>query len=382
MAGWLTRTTSLFRQPVSAPEPFEVECDCGGKLVGHRTSSYQKPLCPVCDRPVFVLPVNVYPRPKVKPPKDSPQSGASAKLIPSGKLLKPSPNSVVDENPSSSPSRPGSGKKTASGRDSTGSGSGEPDLLQVPRRRFFTPLRLVTGLILIISVLTARGLWYRQQWEAAKATVSAATDKGLAALHDRDFATAAKELERARAAVDLLERKDQTAEDIRRQSREATVLANLAANSLSEILEDTLGNGKPGDTDSLQMGSLNRNAWVIFDTSLVPLESGANRFQVDAPMWSNKHQVFVHIEIESATLAKVAKVEEGAEAPRVIFAAQLEEMSAPTGKPATSIMKLNGKTAILWTDYDTYHAVGFDPHSDSEYEQRTKAILSKQLELK
>lgn len=381
MAGWLTRTTSLFRQPIPAPEPYEVECDCGGKLVGQRTTSYQKPLCPVCDRPVFILPANVYPRPKIKPAKDKPQVGAAGKPSSGGKPLKSSPNSVVDDNPSSSPLRPGSGKKTPGTRDSAPAVGSQPTLLQAPPRPFFTPLRLITGSILIISVLTGGGLWYRQQWETAKATVSSATDAGRAALRDRDYVTAAKELERAKAAVDLLERKDRTAEDIRRQSREATVLANLAANSLSEILEDTLANAKPGNTDPLRMASLDQNAWVIFDTSLIPFPTGSNRFQVDAPLWSTRHQVYIQLEIESPALAKVAIADEGAEAPRVIFAAQLEEMSAPTGKPATSILKLNGKTAILWTDYETYQAVGFNPHGDTEYEQQTKAILAKQLEL-
>jgi hypothetical protein len=373
MAGWLSRTTSLFKQPLPAPEPFEVECDCGGKLVGQRAPTYQRPTCPVCDRPVFVLPANVYPRQKPKsPPKNIP-----TKPTDPGKTARPSSNSVVDDRPPQIPLKVARGKTSIAGRDVSSPPEPEPALLREPRRPIFTPLRLVTVAILCVSALTARGLWSRHLIETAKKTVAVAADAGTAAVRELDFATGAKELERARLAVDLLGRKDQTAEEIRRLSREATVLANLASSSLTEVLQDTLSNAKPGQTEPLRMASLDKNAWVIFDTGLIPNGEGPNRFLVDAPMVLGK--ISVQIEIESATLARVAVSSDGTESPRIIFAAQLEEISSPAGEPLTSVLKLNGKTAILWTSYDTYGAVGYRPF-DTESEKQTKAILERQLE--
>jgi len=253
----------------------------------------------------------------------------------------------------------------------------EPTLLREPRRPWVTPLRLISLTIMTISAVTAAGLWHRQSIETAKATVAAATDVGTAAMREGEFAKAAKELGKARLAVDLLKRNDETADEIRRLSREATALANLAASSLTELLDETLANAKEGQTDPLKMASLDQNAWVIFDTSLIPLAEGKDRFLVDAPIFLRR--VSVQIEIESATVGRMAHTEEMDEAPRVIFAAQLEELSAPQGEPRKSTLKLNGTTAFLWTSYETYCTVGYRP-VDAESEKQTNAIIERQRE--
>ena len=375
MAGWLSRTTSLFQQPQNPPEPFEVECDCGGKIVGQRAATYQKPICPVCDRPVFVLPTNVYPRPKPK----SPPKGVATKPASRGNTARPSVNTVVGDVPAATPSKPVSGKNGNTAKNGGSTTEIEPAMLREPRRPILTPLRLITVAILGISALTARGLWQRHLIETAKATVSVAADAGTAAVRELDFVKGAKELERARQAVDLLGRKDSTAEEIRRMSREATALAHLASSSLTEILQETLSNAKPGQTESLRMASLDQDAWVIFDTSLIPDSQHPNHFIVDAPLWLGKYSV--QIEIESATLGSVAATSEGGESPRIIFAAQLEEISSPVGEPPLSLLRLNGRTSFLWSSYETYCAVGFRPF-DSENEQQTKAILERQREIR
>ena len=251
----------------------------------------------------------------------------------------------------------------------------EPAQWKEPRRPILTPLRIITFAILCISGLTFRFLWHRNAINVAQATVSAAADAGKAAVRENDFVTGAKELDRARRAVDLLGRKDQTADEIRRLSREATVLANLSSNSLTEILQETLSNARPGQSEPLRMASLDKNAWVIFDTILIPDPERQNRFSVDAPFQLGKFSV--QIEIDSPLLAGVTQVSE--ETPRIIFAAQVEEMSAPQGDAMMSTLTLNGKTAILWTSYDTYYAVGFRPF-DAEYEQQTKVLLERQRE--
>ena len=372
MAGWLNRTTSLFKkQPPSTPEPFEVECDCGGRIVGQRSPSYQKPKCPVCDRLVFVRPANVYPRPK--PPAPGSKSKSSQPITPTKSGRSPS-NTVKDDRPPPIPLRSAAGKN-ATVSPPPSSLETEPAQWKEPRRPILTPLRIITFAILCISGLTFRFLWHRNAINVAQATVSAAADAGKAAVRENDFVTGAKELDRARRAVDLLGRKDQTADEIRRLSREATVLANLSSNSLTEILQETLSNARPGQSEPLRMASLDKNAWVIFDTILIPDPERQNRFSVDAPFQLGKFSV--QIEIDSPLLAGVTQVSE--ETPRIIFAAQVEEMSAPQGDAMMSTLTLNGKTAILWTSYDTYYAVGFRPF-DAEYEQQTKVLLERQRE--
>ena len=63
---------------------------------------------------------------------------------------------------------------------------------------------MIVVLMGTIAFLTAWGLWHRQRIETAKASVQAASEAGMAALKDGNFAMAARELSRARDAVDLL----------------------------------------------------------------------------------------------------------------------------------------------------------------------------------
>ena len=235
---------------------------------------------------------------------------------------------------------------------------------------------MIALLMVAISALTIGFLWHRNAIAIAQATVSTAADAAKVAIREKDFALGAKEYERARLAVDLLGRTDQTSDEIRRLSKEATALANLASSSLIEILQEALSDAKPNQTESLRIASLDKNAWVIFDTRLIPID-GKDRFLVDAPIILGK--VTIQIEIMSAVLARVPQNDE--DPPRVIFAAQIEEISAPQGDPPKSKLMLNGKSAILWTSYDTYFAIGFRP-VDSEYEQQTKGLLQRQLELR
>ena len=373
MAGWLSRTTSLFQQPLPTPEPFEVECDCGGKVTGQRGATYQKPICPVCERPVFVLPANVYPRPKPKVPV---QNKANQPAGRSNTARGPS-NTLVDPGPAAAPSKSGTGKKPSVGRGPVPAASAEPESLREPRRPFFSPLRLISLAMFMVTLLTVGGLWHRNSIETAKATVAIAADAGQSAIRERKYTIGAKELERARLAVDLLGRKDPSAEEIRRLSREATVLANLASNSLTEFLEETLSRGNSGQKGPLRLASLDKNAWVIFDTSLIPVDLEKDRFLVDAPLYLRS--VVVDVEIESKAVGKFIRSNSSAEPQRVIFAAQLDELSAPEGEPRKSVLTLNGKTAILWTSYETYNAIGYHP-SDTENEEQTKSLLERQLE--
>ena len=377
MAGWLSRTASLFqKKPQPLPEPFEVECDCGARVAGQRMASFQKPLCSVCEHPVFVLPANVYPQPvaRSKPKSVAPKSNPGAK---SGRT---SVNSVVDDAPaplptSSRSSKNAAVKNSATGRRVDSPPQPEPFLRTEPRAPLFTPLRLISVAIVFVSGLTLAGLWYRHQFEVAKATASIAADTGMTALQKGDFAQAAIELKKAQQAVDLLNRKDPSANTIRRRSREATTLANLASSSLTDFLESTISTGKAGQAEPLRMASLDKDAWVIFDTNVIPVAEGTSRLLLDAPI--EVKGVTVRIEIKSAALSRAARVESSTENPRLIFAAQLDQMSPPRGDPPTSVLELNGESAFLWTSYDSYLAMGYKPLETEK--AQIQALLDRQL---
>ena len=68
MVQWLARTTQLLRrrQPPEPPQPFELACACGHNISGIRQPTFQAVRCNRCGSPVFVLPTDVYPKPKPK----------------------------------------------------------------------------------------------------------------------------------------------------------------------------------------------------------------------------------------------------------------------------------------------------------------------------
>jgi len=379
MAGWLSRATSLFQQTPPPPEPFEVECDCGGKVTGQRSSSYQRPACSICERPVFVLPINVYPavKPKSVPKKSAktPTDDVTGSLAP--KMRTAVADEQADAEPGSSKRRPR--PKTSDERVGQSQAVAESLLIPEPREPLMTPLRLVTAAIVIISALTVGGLWHRQRIETAKVTALQAADAGRAAIEENDFVKASQELERARNAVDLLGKTDRSANEIRRLSREVSTLVKLEPNPLTDFLAETLSSAKRDAGGALSLSPLDQGAWIIFDASVTPASNGSNRFVIDAPMWFP--QAIVQIEIESPVLAKLPRSDDARDLPRVIFAAQVDRLSAPAGDPQTAVLTLNGKTAFLWTAYETLVAAGFRA-SDSETEQQIRSLLEKQLEMR
>lgn len=375
MAGWLSRGSSLFRQPPPPPEPFEVVCDCGGRVAGQRTGSYQKPACPVCERPVFVLPANVYPQPKVKVKPFIP-SAKSGKGADEKRTARASTNDVIDENPDPAPgARLSSPKKSSLAAGGKAASTGEAMAPREAPRPFFTPLRLVTMGIILMSALTIGGLWRRSRIEYAKTIVTKATDAGRQALKDRDFVIAAVEFDRARKAVDILGRTDDAANVIRQSSREATALANLSTSTLTECVEETLAGSKPGATEPLRMSSAIQGAWVIFDANLSLSSSGKNHCVLDSPIILKDG--IVEIEINSPLIGSVLRAANPNEPARVIFAAQIEQITPFKGDPPTSVLTLNSKTVFLWANYSTYSSIGYRPF-DHESEQLTRMALERQ----
>lgn len=348
-------------QPAPPPiEPFIVACECGGKVTGVRSNTYQKPACPQCSLPVFVLPANAYPRPKSA--LKSPPSVPNATKLP--------PSVVIDEAPEvarRSKSGPPKGNSPDDQLPTT--------ILRDANSKLITPLRLVAAAIAVAGTLTVAGVWHRTSVEYAKATVATATDRGKEALQEHDFPTAEKELDKARAALDLLKRDDDAANDVRQLSREATAMSRIVNSPLYEILQETLTARVPGSTEPLAMSSLNQGAWIIFDTKLISDAEHKGRYQVDAPL--NVNDINVEIVLESHIFDSLSDRDEFGEIPRVIFAAQLGKMSQPDGDPVTSQLILEGKSAFLWTNYDNYVAIGFQS-SDEDAEKQARALLESQ----
>ncbi|MBS0202772.1 MAG: hypothetical protein JSS49_07715 [Planctomycetes bacterium] len=367
MASWLSRATGAFRKPAPpAPEPYSVRCDCGGTVTGIRVSGPQKPACSSCGRPVFVLPVNVYPAAVRKPAKPAPP-------------VESSPMAAV----STATVRERAGRDARSG-SSSGMKSGRaaaavedkpvpvPDgILLETRSRLLTPFRLVVFIILLIGTFTIWGIWHRQQVNAARANVMVANEAGMKALEEGDFVVASRELSRARDAVDLLQRTDAEANSIRRHCREAVAGQHLA--SSFEFLADYAAQSRRGNG---RLAARDRNTWLILDATISNPE-GAEPAIVDMPLQFEGMRF--RIEVDSAIVKAAAQHEQATGKARVLFAAQISEIRAPTAGDSDAVLVLNGKSAFLWTNLNTYSALGYFEERP-EALQLTQDLLARQLE--
>ena len=241
MAGWLSRATDAFRKPAAAPpEPFAVRCDCGGTVAGERVSAAQKPACPRCGTSVFVLPLNVYPAPPRPAPPNAvgtakPDATKPAKPDTSATVTAPREAAASTRKTQSSPKAKPGLREPVAAQVQPAAAAPNGILVDAPSR-MLTPFRLIVVVIGAIGMVTAWGLWHRQRVEFAKASVQAAAEAGLAALKDGNFAAAARDLSRARDAVDLLRRTDPESHTIRRHCREAVAGYELSGSSLFELL--------------------------------------------------------------------------------------------------------------------------------------------------
>ena len=368
MAGWLSRATDAFRKETPpAPDPYEVGCDCGGRVTGERSRTAQRLPCPSCGRLVFVLPANVYPRPVKPVSKKAAPKSATAKSAVKDRVVVP--EAVVSKSPSSD--------KAKVEQDEAASHNDRSGIALEAREKRLTPFRLTVTAIVVVCGLTGWGLWHRQRIETAKSLVAQATEAGLQALQDRDFTTAARELERARNAIDLLQRTDAEAQAVRRLCREALAARGLAHDALLELLRESLADIKPGDKEATRFNGLYRGAWVLFDaTALVPDDS-TQPCTLDMPVFYRGQ--LVRIEANFAALRQAARQTAVGEPARVIFAAQLERLTPASDAQSAAVLTLKDQTAFLWTNHDNYAALGYH-EDDAEELKATQALLERQLD--
>ena len=363
MAGWLSRATEAFRQqPPPAPELYEVGCDCGGRVTGERSRNAQRPPCPSCGRLVFVLPANVYPRP----------------IKPAPKTATPKPSAAKQPATEATASKSQSKDQTKAREAEDASRNERSGIALEANEKLLTPFRLTMTAMLVVSGLTAWGLWYRHRIETAKSIVAQATEAGMLALKERDFDTAARELEKARDAVDLLKRTDEESQLVRRLCREALAARGLAHDSLFELLHKSLADIKPGDKDAKRFDGLYRDGWVLFDAAVLVPEDAAQPCTLEMPVFHLGQAI--RIETNFAALRQAARQSPPDEPARVIFAAQLERLTPQSGAQSAAVLTLKDQSAFLWSSFDTYSALGYR-EEDAEELKATHAVLERQLEV-
>lgn len=347
--GWFQRATAAFSRSEPIPQRYEITCDCGARLHGIRIPVPQKPACPECSTILFVLPASVYPVPTSVQRRwlgtDQPETVGQ---LPKSKKFR----SVSDQRREKELARKAKAERAITQRQAP---VGPP--LGERLRQQITPFRVIMVCVITGVALTAGVLIRNARWNQAQRELQGALDRGHAALDAGNITEAAHEFQSAVTALDILGRRDDVAEQIRRTAQEAGASASLSPRSMTESLEAWLMKS-PNQSNSFPE---NADAWFLFDVALHPATAAEFAGQskplvVDLPLQIGKTPVLLLIE-EPAWKPWLLE-QSGSEPHRVLFAAQLRRGEVPSGEHAVARVWLNDATAILWSNTDTFPAAG------------------------
>jgi hypothetical protein len=370
-AGWFQQAKSVFGRPEPVPQSYAVPCDCGTIVQGERTDAPQKPPCPTCGQTVFVLPACVYPIPESLRRRWSGTEEAAPEPLPKTKRGKKS---------ASPPKSKPFATKTKS-----------PEAPSVPwsqRRRDFwavirtqiTPVRLIAAGVCLSVTLMGYVLLRQVRWSHAQATVQASIDAGTEALHDRRLSEAAKALAQASASLDILGRRDDAANSIRRLAREAAVGNGLVADGLPQLLTE-LFELHDADTVAGRFSRRYSGKWILFDAPLYAVGEGKKSPRsVQLEMLLLVDDELIELRLDGYPWPALLSGSTEAAPKRVIFAAQLDRLEPATKSRDSVIVWLRADTAVLWSEQETLDALEFLP-ADAEERAVVDSLLSAQRDL-
>lgn len=358
MVSWLAKTTQLLqrrREPPEPPPPYEVACSCGHQVTGTRKSTYQSVTCHRCGNVLFVLPVDVYPKPKPKkvppsaPPVADPPPQTKTAASPSVPAHASGPQTAAQTaptaaRPGSPPAPPVSEKLTA------------VDVVTVETRgRLLNRFRLIV--LAIATVMGGTGYFVYQSRLTDQALVSLPghIEAGAAALRAGDVLKAAEEYRQAAWAVDRLRRGDAESMAVRQKANELGAIVHLSSVSLLEICDQARHAKKEGAEKWVEkFNEQYRGAWVVVEGD-VAQERGPDG--IGEPVVRFPYPIDSAPTVFNVRLKGLAPMT-GKVGGHLIFAGQLVSLMKEGTTNPLWIIRLNEETAFLWSNVDTYQALG------------------------
>jgi hypothetical protein len=383
MVSWLAKTTQLLqrRQPPEPPAPYEVGCSCGHQITGVRKSTYQSVTCHRCGNVLFVLPADVYPKPKPKkqPPKEPPKKPEPPPAAAAAPRIKTSQAPTAPSPRAQTPQAAAPNNRVTATEPASASGSGgmpkAVDVVSVDLRRpLVTRFQLV--LLAIGGVVCATGyfVWQSRVTDQALVSLPGHIEAGAAALRAGDVPKAAEEYGQAAWAVDRLKRADAESLAIRQKARELGAAVKLSPVPLFEICDEARQAKKEGaEKWTEKFNELYRGAWIVVEGDVVqergPEGLGEPVVRFPYPIDSAP----VVFDVRLSGLAPMT----GKTGEHLIFAGQLASLTKEGSKNPMWIIRLKDETAFLWGNVDTYHALGRIPDVAGD-ENDPRHVLSRQ----
>lgn len=372
MVRWLAKAAEVWRRrEPPPPQPYDLACQCGHRVSGMRQASFLAVRCNRCGEPVFVLPADIYPRPK---PKKSAKKAAAAASV----AVKDDP-----EKTAAAGSGKGSGKLSGeavavgkptgqSARSTVKSASLQEDrspktrVIEMRRRSLFTPIRLIAMAIVVVVAGTGYFAWQSSMKEKAALTLRQHVESGEEAFRAGRLPDAAEELRQASLAVDRLGRSDPESQRIRQRAKELDAIVNLSTTSLYDVCEQMRESGGDEAKWADRAKQLNRNAWFVIEGDVVREAGPDGTIQplIRFPFPIDQSPVMI-----DAKLKALDALPSAAGPTKVIFSGQLASFAKEGQKDPVWVIRFDDKTAFLWTDDDIYQAIGLgtdDPQAKDE----------------
>jgi hypothetical protein len=383
MVRWLAKATELLRRrEPPAPQPFDLGCACGNRVSGVRQPDFQALICHRCGNLVFVLPIDVYPKPK---PKKSVKKPVESAVTQDRTTVRAAVEAeVAVPKTAKAPSATRAAAASSRGVSPTPSPSLREELsgthptLTPASGRLFSRFRLVVLAITAVIAITGYFVWQRHLTDVAGASLREHLESGDAAFRQGNFPEAAEDYRQAALAVDRLGRRDAESLGIRQKARELDALVKLSKVALYEFCDQVRESAGANDAKwSETFNERCRNSWVVIEGDIVQ-ENGPDG--VPQAILRYPFPIDTAPVIFDARL-KVLEPLASTDGPhRVIFAAQLASMAKEGKTNPAWVIRFNDATAFLWAGTDTYRALGpdaDDPHAAEE----TRHLLDHQAKL-
>lgn len=402
MANWFGSSAGLLKgRAPDAPQPFEIDCECGQRHTGLRRQHHQRIICKSCGSAIFILPKDVYPASSESPPVNSAKVW-SDEAYDNENVFDETEAEVDDAPPKAKRKTAAKPEKKSSPPAATTTAKSPPQELPAPKPArpkrakpqgpLITPLRLVAGAMLVIVAVTAFFVVRNQRLEDAKRRLAQSIEQFNEAVTERDWPMARNRINEVVECLDILDRHDMVALRHRQFHREIKAMNDLASSSLFDILEESDANEARNPNDwQATFNSHHAGRWLVMElparrgepikrededsdaAAVTEPELPQFEYEFSFPISVGHKNRFVDIDLEILALDKLAWEDTGRS---VVVAAQLSSMQlAADGSHWT--VTFEPSTAFLWANTETYEGVGFE---FSEWNPRAEleALLAEQ----
>ncbi len=402
MAKWFGSSTGLLKgRAPDAPQPFEIDCECGQRHTGLRRQHHQRIICKACGNSLFILPKDVYPASSETPPVSSTKAWRDEAYDDENVFDEPEAE-VVEAPPAKTSKTAAKPTKKSSPQGADSKTKTPPQTLPAPKPTrpkrvktqgpLITPLRLVTAAMLVIVVVTVFFVVRNQRLEDAKHRLAQSIEQFNQAVDERDWPTARSRINEVVECLDILGRNDMVALRHRQFHREIRSMNDLASSSLFDILEESDANESRNPADwQATFNSHHAGRWLVMELPArrgEPIKREGDEADAEAasepklpqfeyefafPITIGHDSRYIDIDLQIVALDQLSWEDTGRS---VVVAAQLSGMKLADDRSHWIVM-FDPSTAFLWANIETYEGVGF---AFSEWNPRPdmEALLAEQ----